>query len=177
MSDYQSSPSHRKLAERSLYLLFCYAVKGRGGFVEYEYRRVFKEYSGYGYSLFLASREESSPLSHVSVEAVLHVHYILIYLRFSGGLRHFFKSGFRSSVSYIFKDCGGKEKYILLNDSYVASQRTLRNVPYVDSVYSYTAAVYIIKSRYQLAHGSLSSSGGAYDCHTLACSYAQGDVF
>ena len=65
VSDYQSSPSHRKLAERSLYLLFRYAVKGRGGFVEYEYRRVFKEYSGYGYSLFLASREESSPLSHV----------------------------------------------------------------------------------------------------------------
>ena len=92
-------------------------VQSGGGLIQNENRRVFQEDAGDGHPLLLSAGQHDASLTHIGLEAVRHVHDIVVDLRPLGRLDDLILGGIGPAIADIVQDGAGEEEHVLLDDA------------------------------------------------------------
>lgn len=151
MGDYERGTPFAEPVKRFGYTGLGSGIECACSFVEYEYRRVFEEYTRDGYALLLTARKRYAAFTNDSIVAVRHSHDIVVYFCSLCGGDYLIVGCACAPVPYVFAYCVGEEENILLDYAYVSSKRVERYRSDIASVYQNGAARWFIKAGYELA--------------------------
>ena len=157
--DYRGTPA-AQLVKRLLDKYLGRVVKRRGRFVKDKYRRVLKEYARYAEALLLTAGKTHSALAYLGVVAVLKRHHPVVYVGAPRCLYHLFIGGVKPAVEDIVAYRAVEKEDILLNYTYVLSQRVKGHIVDIFAVNAYPAAAYRVKVRNEVAYRGLAAARG-----------------